>query len=74
MIYGGGDPQRRLARRMSDGRPAIILDEKIAARRWSRGYAENVAAAVWEQAEERHESRPDYSAEDRVLTSLARRG
>jgi nucleoside-diphosphate-sugar epimerase len=49
MIYGAGDPQRRLARyirRMSDGRPAIILDERIAVRRWSRGYVENVAAAV----------------------------
>jgi len=49
MIYGAADPQRRLARyvrRMNDGRAAIVLDEKIAERRWSRGYVENVAAAV----------------------------
>jgi len=49
IVYGEADPQRRLARyvrRMDDGRPAIILDEKVAARRWSRGYVENVAAAI----------------------------
>lgn len=49
MIYGPGDPMHRLfhyIRRMDDGRPAIILDEARASRRWSRGYVENVAAAV----------------------------
>jgi hypothetical protein len=49
IIYGANDPQRRLARyvrRMLDGREAIILDSKIARRRWSRGYVENVAAAI----------------------------
>jgi len=49
ILYGPHDPQRRLARyvrRMADGRDAIILDERLAARRWSRSYIENAAAAV----------------------------
>ena len=48
-IYGAGDPQRRLARyvrRMNDRRAAIVLDERVARLRWSRGYVENVAAAI----------------------------
>jgi nucleoside-diphosphate-sugar epimerase len=49
LIYGPHDPQRRIAgyvRRMDDGRPAIVLDERLARFRMSRGYVENVAAAV----------------------------
>lgn len=49
ILYGPHDPQRRLARyvrRMADGRDAIILDARVAARRWSRSYIENAAAAV----------------------------
>jgi nucleoside-diphosphate-sugar epimerase len=49
MIYGPNDPQHRLfnyVRRMDDKRQAIILDEARASLRWSRGYVENVAAAV----------------------------
>lgn len=48
-IYGPLDPQRRVrayVRRMRDGRPAIVLDRRLARLRWSRGYVENVAAAV----------------------------
>jgi nucleoside-diphosphate-sugar epimerase len=49
MIYGPSAPMHRLfgyLRRMDDGRPAIVLDEARAGLRWSRGYVENVAAAV----------------------------
>jgi nucleoside-diphosphate-sugar epimerase len=48
-VYGPGDRQRRLRpylRRMDDGRPAILLGEAQAGWRWTRGYVENVAAAV----------------------------
>jgi nucleoside-diphosphate-sugar epimerase len=48
-IFGPRDPFHRLFRyvkRMDDGRPAIILDERIAGWRFSRGYVVNVAAAV----------------------------
>jgi nucleoside-diphosphate-sugar epimerase len=49
MVYGPGDPQRRLSgylRRVSDGRPRIPLDETLALWRCSRGYVEDVAAAI----------------------------
>jgi nucleoside-diphosphate-sugar epimerase len=48
-IFGPNDPFHRLFRyikRMDDGRPAIILDERVAGWRFSRGYVANVAAAV----------------------------
>jgi nucleoside-diphosphate-sugar epimerase len=49
MIYGPGDPQRRLSaylRQMADGRSRIPLDATLA--RWccTRGYVEDVAAAI----------------------------
>ncbi|MEX0786621.1 MAG: NAD-dependent epimerase/dehydratase family protein [Dehalococcoidia bacterium] len=49
MVYGGGDPQHRLLtelKRMDDGRPAILLEERFAAWRWTRSYVENVAVAI----------------------------
>ena len=49
MVYGERDYQRRLAlelQRMDDGRPAILLGEKFAGWRWTRGYVDNVAAGI----------------------------
>jgi nucleoside-diphosphate-sugar epimerase len=49
MVYGPGDAQHRLfgyLRRMDDGRPAILVEEGFAVWRWTRGYVENVAAAI----------------------------
>src|SRR5262245_15402560 len=49
MVYGPGDPLHRLGalvKRMDDGRPAILFEEKIAAWRSPRGYVGNVAAAI----------------------------
>ena len=48
-VYGPGDRQHRLfgyLKRMDDGRPFIMLGERQARWRWTRGYAESVAAAV----------------------------
>jgi nucleoside-diphosphate-sugar epimerase len=48
-VYGPGDDQRRVQdylKQMDDGRPTILLNEIRAGWRWSRGYVENVAAAV----------------------------
>lgn len=48
-VYGPGDNQHRLydhLKRMDDRRPAILLDERAAGWRWTRGYVENVAAAI----------------------------
>src|SRR5205085_5841461 len=47
--HGPGDPQHRLfpyLKRMDDQRPAILLDEGWARLRPSRGYVEDVAAAI----------------------------
>lgn len=48
-VYGPGDRQHRLfdyLKRMDDGRRAILLDEARYGWRWTRGYVENVAAAI----------------------------
>ncbi len=48
-VYGPGDRQHRLQsylRRMADDRSAIRLEEGQATWRWTRGFVENVAAAV----------------------------
>ena len=47
--YGVGDPQHRLfgyLKRMDDRRPHILLEERQARWRWTRGYVENVAEAI----------------------------
>ncbi len=49
MVYGPGDPLRRfhpVLKRIDDGRPAILIGELAAGWRGTRGYVENVAAAV----------------------------
>ena len=49
MVYGPRDDQQRLfpyLKRMDDQRPAIVLEEGYAHWRCSRGFVENVAAAV----------------------------
>lgn len=48
-VYGYGDNQHRAfeyVKRMDDGRPAILLEERKAQWRWTGGYTENVAAAI----------------------------
>ena len=48
-VYGPGDGQHRLfgyLKRMDDRRPALLMEEGQLQWRWSRGYVENVAAAI----------------------------
>lgn len=48
-VYGPGDSQHRMfmyLKRMLDGRPAILLEEGVAAWRWTHGYVENVVDAI----------------------------
>jgi nucleoside-diphosphate-sugar epimerase len=48
-VYGPGDRQHRLRpylRPMNDGRPVVLLSKEQAEWRWTRGYVENVAAAI----------------------------
>ena len=54
-VYGPGDNQHRLfpyLKAMEEGRPAISLEAGQAAWRWTRGYVENVAAALALAAED----------------------
>lgn len=49
MVFGPGDPLHRLfpiLKRVDDGRRHILLDERMARWRSTRGYVENVAAAI----------------------------
>lgn len=49
MVYGPGDRQHRLfpyLKRMDDHRPAILLGQSMASWRWTKGYVEDVAAAI----------------------------
>src|SRR5438552_304597 len=49
MVYGPGGPLHRffpLLKRIDDGRPAILFSESMARWRGSKGYSENVAAAI----------------------------
>jgi nucleoside-diphosphate-sugar epimerase len=49
MVHGPGDYQHRLfpyLKRMDDRRPAILLDDGLAGWRCTRGYVEDVAAAI----------------------------
>jgi nucleoside-diphosphate-sugar epimerase len=48
MVYGPRDHHRtyEYLKRMDDNRPAILLDERKARFLWTRGYVENVAAAI----------------------------
>jgi nucleoside-diphosphate-sugar epimerase len=71
-IYGPLDKQRRLqgyVRRMADQRPAIILDKRLARLRLSRGYVENIAAAVVACVSDERASGQTYNvAEPKALT------
>ena len=72
MVYGPRDNQHRLfdyLKRMDDQRPAILMAEGLAAWRWSRGYVDNVAAAIaLAVAEERAAGRIYNVAEPEALT------
>ncbi len=70
-IFGEGDYQHRLAielRRMDDDRPAIILDERLAAWRWTRAYVQNAAAAIVLAAADERAAGRIYNAGDDALS------
>jgi nucleoside-diphosphate-sugar epimerase len=49
MVYGPGDPLRRfypVEKRIADGRRALLMSEAMAAWRCTKGYVENVGAAI----------------------------
>ncbi len=49
VVYGPGDDLHRFfptVKRIDDGRPAILLEKRLAGWRWTHGYVENVAHAI----------------------------
>jgi nucleoside-diphosphate-sugar epimerase len=74
MVYGPGDSQHRLfgyLKRMDYGRPTILLGEGLSRWRWTRGYVENVAAAVaLAVSDERAAGRVYNVGETEALTEL----
>lgn len=60
-VYGPGDQRHRLypyLKRMEDGRPAILVERRMMDWRWTRGYVENVAAAIsWSAGDQSSGSR-----------------
>lgn len=75
IVYGPGDVRRRrtapYVTRMMDDRPAILLDESVSAWTATRGYVENVAAAIAEAVvNERSVGRTYNVGDSEVLTEL----
>jgi nucleoside-diphosphate-sugar epimerase len=75
MVYGPGDPLRRflpVVKRVDDGRPAILFEDKYASWKGPRGYVENVAAAIALAAvDDRAAGRVYNVGETEGLTELA---
>ena len=73
-VYGPGDAKRRLfhyLKRMDDGRPAIIVEQGMMNWRWTRGYVENVAAAICTVAGDQNSAGRIYNVgETRGLTEF----
>lgn len=74
MVYGEGDYQHRVyeyLKRMDDSRPAIVLDDIAAKWQTSRGYVENVAAAIVRAAEDARAAGKTYNVADAdVMTEV----
>ncbi|PKR77117.1 epimerase [Halalkalibacillus sediminis] len=54
MVYGAKDPNRRFMNyihKMNDGRPHLVMDDRMANALFSKGYSENIAQAIVEAIE-----------------------
>jgi nucleoside-diphosphate-sugar epimerase len=66
-VYGPGDIQHRLfeyLKRMDDARPAILMNAEQLGWRWSRGYVDNVAAAIALAASDARAAGKTYNVAD----------
>lgn len=73
-VYGEGDTQHRLhyyLKRMDDNRPAILLGERQARWRWTRGYVGDVAAAIALAVENESAARKIYNVGEAVALTEA---
>lgn len=75
-VYGPGDPYRRLRpyiKRMDDRRPAILLEENLAAWRWTHGYVEDVAQAIALAVADERATGKVYNIGEAVVPTMAER-
>lgn len=75
-VYGPGDYQHRMfnyLKRMLDNRPAILLEDKVAAWRWQHGYVENIADALVLAVTDVRASRRIYNVGEPFSLSVAER-
>jgi nucleoside-diphosphate-sugar epimerase len=73
MVYGPGDPLHRLhpiVKRVDDRRSTLVLSERVAQWRGSRGYVENVAAAIVAAAVSPQAIGRVYNVADAVMSEL----
>lgn len=74
MVYGPGDYMHRMfpyLKRMDDGRTTIILEEGLAQWRWTRGYVEDVAAAIALAVTDERAAGRTYNVGERETESYA---
>jgi nucleoside-diphosphate-sugar epimerase len=75
-VYGPGDYQHRMfpyLKRMLDGRPSILLEDRVAAWRWTQGYVENVADAITLAITDERASGRIYNVGEPFALSMAER-
>lgn len=75
-VYGPGDARHRMfphLKRMLDGRPAILLEERVARWRWTQGYVENVADAITLALTDERASGRIYNVGEPFALSVAER-
>jgi nucleoside-diphosphate-sugar epimerase len=73
-VYGPGDFQHRTfeyLKRMDDGRRSILVDRAQLGWRWSRGYVENVAAAIVLAATDARAAGRTYNVGEEPALSIA---
>lgn len=72
MVYGPNDPNRRFAQyiqRMKDNRSHILLDERIAEWKSTKGYSENVAAGIVAAVENQASVKQIYNVGEEITMS-----
>jgi len=76
VIFGPGDDLHRFfptIKRIDDGRRAFLLEERLAAWRWTHGYVENVAHAIVLAIDREEAAGRIYNVGERATPSVAER-
>ena len=76
VVYGPGDYMHRFfptLKRIDDGRPAILLEERLANWRWTHGYVENVAHAIALAVDREKAAGRTYNVGERSTPTVAER-